>query len=84
MLSEILNAEIVAGIDISRTHVVLTILFMPYNTIPRYYDEWKGGKKKRKNVLLFGIFCCRFWGFFLMKRWNFPFKKMKSTIIIIK
>lgn len=36
MLSEILNTEIVAGVDIFRTHVVFPIFYIPYNTIPRY------------------------------------------------
>lgn len=54
MLSEVLNTEIVADVDICRTHVILAILYIPYNTIPRYYDESKGGKKKRK-MCSFGI-----------------------------
>lgn len=52
MLSEILNTEIIAGVYICRTHVVLAILYIPYKIIPRYYDEPKGGKK----VILCRIF----------------------------
>lgn len=54
MLSEILSTEIVAGVDIYRTHVILNILYIPYKTIPRYYDKREGEKKKRekKNVLV--------------------------------
>lgn len=83
MLSDILNTEVVAGVGIFRTHVVLTIFYILYNTIPRYYDEPKGEKKKRKMCSCLGFLVVGL-EVFLMKRWNFPFKKMKSTIIIKK
>lgn len=64
MLSEILNTEIVAGVDIFRTHVVFPIFYIPYNTIPRYYDEPKGEKKKRKMCSCLGFFVVGLEGFF--------------------
>lgn len=77
MLSETLNTEIVAGVYICRTHVLLTILYVLYNTIPRYNDEPKGEKKKIKMCFCLGFFVVGFGGF-LNEKVELSFKKYEK------